>query len=157
MIDLQIAETIPSIEIPALQEVGYLERAARSALDYSGAPSNAELTVVITDDEQLRQLNRQFLGIDAPTDVLSFPSGDEEPDPDSGDPYLGDILISYPHAQAQAEAGGHAVKEELQLLLVHGVLHLMGYDHAEEDQKAEMWSAQGAILNSLGLTLRPPD
>jgi probable rRNA maturation factor len=157
MIDLQIAETISSTEIPALQDTGYLERAARSALEFCGAPSNAELTVVITDDEQLRQLNRQFLGIDAPTDVLSFPSGAAEPNPDSGDPYLGDILISYPRAQVQAEAGGHAVKEELQLLLVHGVLHLMGYDHAEAGQKAEMWSAQAAILNSLGSTLRPPD
>jgi probable rRNA maturation factor len=157
MIDLHIAETISSNEIPALQEVAYLERAARSALDYGGAPSNAELTVLISDDEQLHQLNRQFLGIDAPTDVLSFPSGDDEPDPDSGDPYLGDILISYPRALAQAEAGGHAVHEELQLLLVHGVLHLMGFDHAEEDLKAEMWSAQAAILNSLGSTIQPPD
>jgi probable rRNA maturation factor len=157
MIDLQIAETISPGEIPALQEVEYLEQAARSALQHTGAPSNAELTVVITDDEQLRRLNQQFLGIDAPTDVLSFPSGGGEPDPDSGDPYLGDILISYPRALVQAEAGGHPVRQELQLLVVHGVLHLMGYDHAGEGEKAEMWAVQAAILNSLGSTLRPPD
>ena len=157
MIDLQIAETISSIDIPALQEVGYLEQSAQAALNYTGAPSNAGLTVVITDDEQLRQLNWQFLEIDAPTDVLSFPSGGGEPDPDSGDPYLGDILISYPRALAQAETGGHPVKEELQLLLVHGVLHLMGYDHTEQDEKAKMWSAQSEILNSIGSSLRPPD
>jgi probable rRNA maturation factor len=92
-------------------------------------------------------LNRQYLGVDAPTDVLSFPVG--EVDPESEALYLGDILISYPQALAQAEAAGHPVQAELQLLVVHGTLHLLGYDHAEEDEKTLMWKAQDEILARL--------
>lgn len=126
-----------------------LKQAAAKALKYVGIPPQSNLTLVITGDEHLRKLNRQFLDIDAATDVLSFPGGDI--DPDTGEPYLGDILISYPRAASQAEAGNHPVETELQLLVVHGVLHLAGHDHAEPLEKERMWTAQAEILASLGI------
>ena len=124
-----------------------LERAASAALDHEAA--QGDISIVLTDDEQLHGLNRDYLGIDAPTDVLSFPAA--ETDPDTGQPYLGDILISLQRAARQAEAGGHSLAAEVQLLVVHGVLHLVGHDHAQPEEKARMWAAQAAILQTLGL------
>ena len=97
----------------------------------------------------MQELNRQYRDIDTPTDVLSFPA--DFTDPESEAPYLGDILISYPRAEKQAAAGGHSTLAELQLLVVHGVLHLLGFDHAQVQEKAEMWAAQSEILHRLGL------
>lgn len=114
-----------------------------------GGPEDAELTIVLTDDAQLRELNRDFLGVDAPTDVLSFPS--EQTDPETGSRYLGDILISVERAAKQAAEAGHDVEAEIQLLVAHGILHLLGHDHAEAEEKARMWKAQAEILSSLGL------
>jgi probable rRNA maturation factor len=126
-----------------------VERAARATLDLSGAPA-ADLTVVLTGDERVQSLNRDFLGIDAPTDVLSFPA--DEPDPETGGRYLGDIIISVQRAAAQAKARGHAVEAEVQLLTVHGVLHLLGHDHAEAEEKARMWAAQSEALERIGVS-----
>ncbi|MEJ5223243.1 MAG: rRNA maturation RNase YbeY [Anaerolineales bacterium] len=126
-----------------------LEQAARAALAHQNAPADADLTLVLADDAQLHELNRDYLGVDAPTDVLSFPS--DETDPDTGAPYLGDILISVPYAARQCVQAGNTLDAELQLLTVHGVLHLLGHDHAEPDEKARMWQAQSEILAGLGL------
>jgi probable rRNA maturation factor len=112
-----------------------------------------DLSIVIDDDDRLHELNKQFLDIDAPTDVLSFPSGEEEPDPETGRIYLGDVIISYPRAADQAGTAGHPVMAEIQLLVVHGVLHLLGYDHGEPEEKAEMWAAQAKILDTLGVQI----
>jgi len=145
------------IEEPTQETIppDWLEAAAQAALQHNGSTENSELTIVISDDAHLQDLNRQFLEIDAPTDVLSFPAG-EEIDPDSGAPYLGDVILSLARAKSQAEAGGHHLKDELQLLVVHGVLHLLGYDHDSEDEKARMWSAQAEILSSLGCSITGP-
>ena len=145
MIHLQIADEFQAEDYDSL-----LEEAASATLAAEGVKPEAELTIVVTDDKRLQQLNRDYLEIDAPTDVLSFPSG--EVDPETGKPYLGDVLISFPQAAAQAEAGGHPVEDELKLLVVHGVLHLLGFDHVEEEEKERMWAAQTQILNTLGLT-----
>ena len=126
-----------------------IESAAQAALQHQDVPANAELTIVITSDEQIHDLNFQFRRVDAPTDVLSFPA--ELTDPESGAPYLGDIVIAFPRAESQAQAGGHEIAAELQLLIIHGILHLLGHDHADKDQKEEMWSAQAKILKQLGI------
>ena len=131
-----------------------VEAAAETALRYEKQTPATGLTIVLSDDDEIRSLNRQFLGNDAPTDVLSFPAG--ETDPENGSLYLGDIIISVPRAMEQAELGNHAVSAELQLLVVHGVLHLLGYDHAEEREKQHMWQVQADILASLGSPIRYP-
>src|SRR5215207_330484 len=134
-------------EIPFSEPL--LERAANAVLEHASQPLGAELSIVLTDDAHLHELNRDYLGVDAPTDVLSFPAS--ETDPETGARYLGDILISIPRAQAQADAAGHPLEAEVQLLVVHGVLHLLGYDHADTEEKARMWKAQAEILEGLGL------
>jgi probable rRNA maturation factor len=126
-----------------------LERAAQAVLANASQPAESELSVILTDDARLHEINLNYLGVDAPTDVLSFPAS--ETDPETGSRYIGDILISVPRARAQAEAAGHSLEAEVQLLVVHGVLHLLGHDHAEPDEKARMWHAQAEILKGLGL------
>jgi probable rRNA maturation factor len=141
------------IEDPFAQNVSsdWLSSAAHTTLDMEGRRAGA-LSLVIAGDETLRRLNRDYLGLDAPTDVLAF--GGESPDfvgaPDAED-YLGDVLISYAQAQGQAAASGHPVEAELALLVVHGVLHLLGYDHANPAEKDVMWERQERILARLGL------
>ena len=129
--------------------INLIEHAAQAALDHQSQSPDCDLTFVLTDDAQLKEMNRVYLGIDAPTDVLSFPAS--ESDPETGAHYLGDILISIPYAARSAEKAGHSLESEVQLLAVHGVLHLLGHDHAEADEKARMWKAQAEILESLGL------
>jgi len=126
-----------------------LEGTVRAALDNQSADFDSELTIVLTDDVKVQELNRDYLGIDSPTDVLSFPAS--ETDPETGSTYIGDIIISMPYAAKSAEKAGHPVEAEVQLLVVHGVLHLLGHDHARPKEKAKMWEAQAEILETLGL------
>lgn len=130
-----------------------LRLAAETSLEHQNISAASELSLVVSDDEHLQQLNLQFRQVDAPTDVLSFPS--TLTDPESGTTYLGDVIISFQKALAQAQSGGHNVMDELQLLTVHGVLHLLGHDHANADQKNRMWAAQAEILSQLGLDQLP--
>ena len=128
--------------------------AAVATLRHVDVAAPVELTIMLADDDVLQRLNRDFLGHDRPTDVLSFPAGEAGP---AGVPgYLGDIAISLPRAAAQAAAAGHPREAELQLLTVHGVLHLLGHDHAAPDEKAAMWAAQAAILTALDAAIVAP-
>jgi probable rRNA maturation factor len=125
-----------------------------------------EWSVRLSDDAELQRLNQQFRGIDKSTDVLSF-GGEHYQD---GKPlggaysvaanedaeYLGDIVISVDRCIAQAAAGRHAVDVELALLVVHGTLHLLGYDHDTRARKARMWSAQTRALQYIGIELDVP-
>lgn len=138
-------EINPSLQTRLTADI--LERASAAVLERQSA--DGDLTIVLTDDAQLHELNRDYLGIDAPTDVLSFPAS--ETDPETARRYLGDILISVPRAERQARAAGHGLEAEVQLLAVHGTLHLLGYDHAEVEEKARMWKAQAEVLERLGL------
>jgi probable rRNA maturation factor len=136
----------------ALVDSTHVEQVAHTALHMESVPSDASLTVVITDDDEIQSLNRQFRDTDAPTDVLSF--ADDAPNPafvhaPDEPPYLGDVILSFPRARAQAAEQGHSVEREVRLLVVHGVLHLLGYDHSEPDGEAAMWARQGAILDVL--------
>jgi len=114
--------------------------------------SDVELTLVVTDDSQIQELNNQYLGVDSPTDVLSFPL--DEMDPETNLRYLGDIIISYPRCLEQAQKSGHTSEAEIELLVVHAVLHLLGFDHAEPDEKAQMWDLQMKILTELKTPLK---
>ena len=153
MIYIQIDESPETASALAGLDQAALVLAAQQVLQHAGTDASAEATIVLSDDAQLQALNRQFLGIDAPTDVLSFPGG--ETDPDSQALYLGDVIISISRALAQATTGGYTLQDELQLLVVHGVLHLLGHDHAEEMEKDKMWAAQAEVLQSLGCAARP--
>lgn len=139
----------PISDLSPAVPVELVEKAALVALKHQAAPAEVELTIVLSNDAQLRELNLQWRGINAPTDVLSFPS--EENDPETGFRYLGDIIISVETVARQAARAGHPVEAEAQLLTVHGILHLLGHDHAEEEEKARMWAAQAEILETLGL------
>lgn len=131
-----------------------IRQAVQAALRQQGVAEEADLTVRVTDDAELHRLNREFLGHDYVTDVLSFPA--EEIDPVTQVRYLGDIVLSLPRAAAQAAQGGHPLSAEVQLLVVHGVLHLLGHDHAGKRAKARMWRAQAEILQALGVPITGP-
>src|SRR5258706_8797863 len=126
-----------------------IERAVDAALAHQKESLDVNLSVVLTDNRRLHKLNRDYLGVDAPTDVLSFPAS--ESDPETGACYIGDILISVPYATKGAKQAGNSLEAELQLLVVHGVLHLLGHDHAKPKEKAKMWKVQAEILEVLGL------
>ncbi|MBZ0300155.1 MAG: rRNA maturation RNase YbeY [Anaerolineae bacterium] len=141
--------------ISVLNEVGYpldearLREAARAVL--ARHEVEADLTIVLTDDAAVADLNRQYRGVDAPTDVLSF-SADTPPVMDTNElPYLGDLIIAYPYAAAQADREGHDRMHSFILLVVHGTLHLLGYDHDTTAHRTEMWAAQDAALKILGI------
>ncbi|MFC5532131.1 rRNA maturation RNase YbeY [Cohnella yongneupensis] len=150
-----------------------LEKLLRIAGDKEDVPRGI-VTLTLTDDEGIRELNRQFRGLDKPTDVLSFSmlegeeadinfddeyevieSEDSEEVGSTADPFadmLGDIVISVPRAEAQAEEYGHSFERELGFLFVHGFLHLLGYDHDDEEQEREMFAKQEEVLKEAGLT-----
>lgn len=110
----------------------------------------ASLTVVITDDATIQTLNREYLGINAPADVLAFSQteGALLPEPGVGPRYLGDVIVSYERAVAQAGEYQEPVERELSRLVVHGTLHLLGYDDQREDNRERMWELQESILSA---------
>jgi probable rRNA maturation factor len=109
-------------------------------------PAAASLTLRVTGDRELRRLNREFLGEDHATDVLSFPAGS------AGDPYLGDIALSWPMVVRQAGSFGHPVEVEAALLSVHGLLHLLGWDHRTPSEEREMWRLTRVALAAAGIS-----
>lgn len=146
-----------------------LKHCISAALDAEGMALDCEISVLITDDEGIHEINREQRGVDRPTDVLSFPmfqlipgqpvtedSDDEaELDPATGLLPLGDMVISYQRAQAQAQEYGHSVEREVCYLAVHSVLHLLGYDHMDGDDgpmKRQMRRREEAIMETLGIT-----
>ena len=110
------------------------------------------VSITIIDNERIHEINRDYRGIDRPTDVISFAFMDEDINPENGLTNLGEIYISIEKAHEQAEEYGHSFERELCFLLVHGLLHLLGYDHMEKEDEIEMFSLQDEILESLGIT-----
>jgi probable rRNA maturation factor len=149
MVTIQVKR---NVRLPV--EKAILQQAAQVTLDTTGTRGNIDLSVVIGNDDLLHGLNLKYRFTDAPTDVLSFPTG--EVDPDTASLYLGDVVISLPRAQEQASSEGHPLVEELQLLVVHGTLHLLGYDHLDPRDKKKMQVTQETILKNLGLNLTIP-
>lgn len=129
-----------------------LIEASTAVLNAHEVPPESGLSIVIASDDFVRSLNQQYRGIDSPTDVLSFPADEPLIDDDSEPLYLGDLIIAFPYASAQANREGHALDDSLALLVVHGTLHLLGYDHDTPESRAEMWAAQEAALNQLQIS-----
>lgn len=131
------------------------------------------ITIVLTNDDEVQALNRAFLGVDSPTDVLSFPSQNKPQDElNADDPhtspkqlvlppelaveqaaYLGDLVIALPYTKKQADQQQRTLTEEISLLVVHGTLHLLGYDHLTVEEEREMWKTQAEILGTLGMVV----
>ena len=153
-----------SIRLPfACQKLA--EEVAEAVLNELGCPYEAEVNLLLTEDVQIREMNREFRHIDRATDVLSFPMteyeipGDfshlEEQDdcfhPETGELVLGDIVISKEKVLSQAEEFGHTPRREFAFLIAHSMLHLSGYDHMEEDERSVMETLQRQILEKLNI------
>ena len=140
----------------------FLRKVIRTALAAEGVDFPCEIDVLLTDDPGIRAINREMRQVDRATDVLSFPAFDlrpgELPGPEDADPAtglvpLGDMMISLEHAARQSKEYGHSNRRELAYLVVHSVLHLLGYDHLDEGpQKARMREREEAILAQLGIS-----
>jgi probable rRNA maturation factor len=116
-------------------------------------PEVTEFSVAFVSDERIRELNQDFRGIDAPTDVLSFPS--DEINPEDGTTYIGDIIISMDTVQKQSDSAHISQIDEIHLLIIHGLLHLVGYDHDTEENKQDMWDIQSKLLQLLHCPANP--
>lgn len=150
-------ETEKVLNIP-YEEI--IRKVINEALDYAECPYEAELNVILTDNESIHQINLETREIDRPTDVLSFPTLEyEEPEdfsiisedsydfnPDTGELMLGDIVISVEKVEEQASAYGHSMERELGFLVAHSMLHLFGYDHMEDDERIVMEKKQEEVL-----------
>lgn len=142
------------------------EEVIEAALDYEGCPYEVTVSLLLTMNNEIQEMNRNFREIDRATDVLSFPmiayeeagtfdfleEDDSAFDPESGELVLGDIVISKERVIAQAEEYGHSIRREYAFLIAHSMLHLMGYDHMEEEERAVMEQKQRDILEQLGIT-----
>ena len=146
-VSIELSEDSPEIDL------GRLQALAERVMAGESVAATTALAILVTDDDELRRMNHQFLGIDEPTDVLSFP--DEADDWVQGiaeDPLLGDIAISLPRAKRQALAIGHSLEAEMSHLLVHGILHLCGYDHVTgPEDEARMRAREEHYLGDLGV------
>ena len=148
-------------EFAGCPDAGWFQRIAEQVLEAQGIGTNVELGILITGQERVQELNRAYRGEDHPTDVLSFymtapgeeSGGDSErfvvaPD---GVTHLGEVVISYPQAAIQAREHRHSVNKELAVLTIHGTLHLLGYDHEDEQQRQAMVAREQAILNAVSI------
>ena len=150
-------------DVPGVSEGqrALIRKVIRTALAAEGVDFPCEVDVCVTSDEGIHQINREMRGVDRPTDVLSFPAfdlhpgelpGEEDADVATGLVPLGDMCLSLERVQAQAREYGHSNRRELAYLVVHSVLHLLGYDHLDEGpQKAQMRAREDAIMEELGI------
>ncbi|KJS02436.1 MAG: endoribonuclease YbeY [Peptococcaceae bacterium BRH_c4a] len=140
-------------EVPLDHELEVLvEKVALAVLNAEGYQKGAEVSLVFTDDEYIRELNLQYRGMDNPTDVLSFAQHEGEPMVDAGEEdLLGDVVISLQAALRQGEEYGHGMKRELAYLTAHGLLHLLGYDHDDPDGQSAMREKEEAALALIGM------
>lgn len=156
-VELTLSEEAP---LPEGIDAALFERVARAVLAAEGVGGPVELGLTIVDAETMREINREQRGVDAPTDVLSFPLIDQtRPSPFVAPPdgvlHLGDIVLCAPVAVQQAEEYGHPVAREVAYLFAHGLLHLLGYDHEDPAAQAEMRRREEAALAAAGVPPRP--
>ncbi|MEW6182892.1 MAG: rRNA maturation RNase YbeY [Bacillota bacterium] len=138
--------------IPVTEELmATAQRAAETALTLNAAPKEAELGVTFLDDAEVHELNRKYRGMDQPTDVLSFSMGEEEPQEDGTTVLLlGDVVISIETASRQAADSGRDLAMEVAQLVIHGTLHILGYDHQTDEEEALMRAREEEMLSRIG-------
>lgn len=146
-------QSVTSKEQEVIQRL--LEQGIEQTITMVRGPEDAEVSLTLVDDERIHFLNREYRGVDRPTDVLSFALQEETEDEpeilDYEDSVLGDIVISIERARAQALEYGHSFEREVAYLAVHGALHLLGFDHETEEDKAEMREIEEKVMSSIGL------
>jgi len=150
-INVLIEEGIePSVDIEWLQQI------VEKTLLAENIPPNAEVSLVIVGQERIQELNREYRGKDRPTDVLSFSLIEQKENetedfinPPDGLIHLGEVIISYPQAVLQADEHQHSIKKEMEILMIHGILHLLGYDHEQPEKAPAMIAREKEILNTL--------
>lgn len=134
-----------------------VKKACRAVLHEENFNDNAEIELTFVDDEQIKELNKEYRNIDKPTDVLSFPLGENgiyDKNPENGFYMLGDIVISVDHAEKQADLYGHGIEREIAFLTVHSMLHLLGYDHVDGgEQQRIMRQKEETVLGKMGLAV----
>lgn len=141
--------SVLSHRVPEPLELAAFERLAAFVLEREDVPDAVELSVALVDLDEMAELNGRFRGKEGPTDVLSFPCDDPCAIAEEGELVaIGDVVIAPVVAESQAAEYGHTVEEELNLLLVHGVLHLLGYDHEDDDEAAAMQARERAMLEA---------
>ena len=141
-----------------LDDLYYLDTIAERVFGILELDPDSELAIVIATDGFVRQLNSQHRGIDKTTDVLSFPSDPLPPEIAAEEtPYLGDLIAAYHYTLQQASHHDHRPQDEFALLVVHGILHLIGYDHNTQSDQTKMWEQQAAILEQLDINIIVPN
>ncbi len=152
-IDIQNAAEFPLTDLERLRHV------AAHSLQWANAPDHASLTIVFVSDEQIAEMNKSFRGQSGPTDILSFSAEPLPPGVSDDDEshYLGDIIISFPYIKRRIDTVEHSLMEELSLLVIHGALHLLGYDHDTAENQQAMWHMQNTCLAQLGISITVPD
>ncbi|MEH6941212.1 rRNA maturation RNase YbeY [Bacillus sp. JJ722] len=148
---------IDEINIVKHEEIDLIQSILQFAAKAEGIEEECEVSITFVDNEEIREINREFRGKDAPTDVISFAMeemGEDEIAIIGGDTtrVLGDLIISIDRAKEQAEEYGHSFERELGFLALHGFLHLLGYDHIEKEDEIVMFSKQKEILENYGLS-----
>lgn len=133
---------------PEPLDIAAFERLARFVLSIEGVAEDTELSIALVDDEEMARLNEQYRGVSGPTDVLSFGCDDPCPTPGDEPVTLGDVVIAPAVAERQAVDLGHSVEHELDVLLVHGILHLLGYDHEAHDDAGAMAAREETIIDA---------
>lgn len=151
--DDRVINVVVQVQPPAPIPRGQLEQTIRWLLGRVGMP-DAMLSVVLTGDETVQALNRQYRDVDAPTDVLSFAAASDELSDERGD--LGDLIVAVPYLARQAAALNHTFEDELLLAVVHGTLHLLGYDHDSRERERAMWALQAEALAVANVQLEVP-
>jgi probable rRNA maturation factor len=153
--EIDIQDTVRVAAFPASRVIA----AVCDVLAHHAIAPGSTLSLVITDDAQVHTMNAHYRGVDAPTDILSFPADPlpaeiaaESDEP----PYLGDLIVAYPYTLRQAQEAGHDIDDELVLLAIHGTLHLLGYDHDQADNQEKMWAAQQRALEAAQVKIVVP-
>ncbi|GAB1421596.1 hypothetical protein MASR2M15_17700 [Anaerolineales bacterium] len=144
-IDIQVED------VAYLVDEGRLMKAVEATL-LAHEQTEVGISIVIGSDEQVQALNRAHRGVDSVTDILSFTAEALPFDLEDEVTYLGDLVIAYPYATEQARSLNHSIVDNMDLLVIHGTLHLLGYDHDDEASRKEMWQVQSQILKGLGIS-----
>jgi probable rRNA maturation factor len=153
-----------NMEINVLTEEGlevetssdWMQEIVSKTLSTENLPPNIEISLVITGQERIRELNKEYRDIDSPTDVLSFSMSEHKDEeqtafigPPDGLVHLGEVIVSYPQAQIQARERGHSLNKEMAILIIHGVLHILGFDHEKPEMEPSMTAREQEILSDL--------